>query len=246
MIGHMAHKKLNLQIFKYITMTLLTLVSDHAMATGMNIDANELPISLDETLSFSNFLKECKMSTGNLFDFPIHTNSNETKDHLLDKERHTNGCSIYHAIILQYNLPAEFIRLYRDVSLDEEIIWRQWTFMTLNDIERLSNGHTQKHFVAIASTYMGMGWVILLCWDKNLKKYFLHTDGGENDYTRRDHDTYFRTKVDTPTGFQLNKDTSKVLTFEEFLKFDPSNYSSHAYKMNRSLVNDYTYSDDED
>jgi hypothetical protein len=143
------------------------------------------------------------------------------------------GDNIYppNHIIESYGLPDSMKLLYSRVDDKKEFIWKDWTFFSKEKIELMEKNNKQKHYIQLASVYMGMGWIAVLCWDKVLNKFFIHTDGGENGYTQNDHYEYFHLNVDTKKGFCLMNDSSKTFDIDELNKIDNSNIIHKCYRM---------------
>jgi len=144
-----------------------------------------------------------------------------------------DGNTIYppHHIIESYDLPDSMKVLYSKVEDKNEFIWKDWTFFSKEKLETLDKNNKQKHYIQLASVYLGMGWIAVLCWDKDLSKFFIHTDGGENGYTQNDNYEYFHVNVDTKKGFSLMDDTSKTFDIDELNNIDSSNIIHKSYRM---------------
>jgi hypothetical protein len=208
-------------------MSLLTTMSDNITLRNIKI-TDDVPDSVRQNLKMSEFLSECKLTNGSMFTFPIHMGVHIQDTTLLETETIHKDTKL---IENQYNIPLVIQRLYSKVSEDQEVSWRDWIFFSLKTLRNMIKINKQDHYIEIASSYLGMGWVRLLCWDKILQKFFIHSDGGENIYTQNDHQDYFHDEVDTPKGFNLTADTSKVFTFDDFLIMDQNDFNKKMYKM---------------
>ena len=60
-----------------------------------------------------------------------------------------------------------------------------WSFLSPSDINR--RGQYRQHMIPIATQYGGLGLFHVLEYVPSQEAYFVHIDGGSNDYDRQDH-----------------------------------------------------------
>lgn len=104
----------------------------------------------------------------------------------------TNNISIKdinNSIIIQDQhemfLHPEILKLYKIIGYDKEYNYKNYTFMTLNEIIERKNNYN--YFYDIALTYMGMGHILLISYYPTKKKFFFRRDGGSNGYDRQEY-----------------------------------------------------------
>lgn len=209
-------------------MSLLTAVSDNITLNNIDVTGH-VPYGVHQHLNMSKFLSQCKLTKGSMFDFPIHMCVKVEDTTLLETTTLPNSNA--NDIFNKYQMEPIMYRLYSKISSDQEVSWNDWVFFSLDKVINIVESNKQDHFIEIASSYIGMGWIRLLSWDKNLHRYFIHTDGGENSFTQNDHFNYFHEKVNTSKGFNLKNDTSSTFTFAEFIKMNEDDYNKKMYKI---------------
>jgi hypothetical protein len=162
----------------------------------MNTELNKLEniYSNGKSLSVEN------SSTENPFFFSstIEEKSySETQNPILEKDRE----------IFNY-LPKELRVLYSKIGSNTEYLHKNgFKFLKLDEINRRSKSHT--HFIDIAIAYAGMGFVNVLSYHKDSKKYFVRMDGGSNGYDREYNYNKYK---------DYNPIETELLTFNEVLK----------------------------
>jgi hypothetical protein len=60
----------------------------------------------------------------------------------------------------------------------------RWVFLSKDDVDRL--GATRQHMIPVAKQYLVMGMHRVLEFVPSENGYFVHTDGGPNEYDRED------------------------------------------------------------
>lgn len=198
----------------------------------MKIPQDDL-IGIPADVLLHAFMAETTLAEGSVFEFPIHHAVKRTRKTLSDHSS-KEFTEKYTKLLQMFQLPEPFNEIYRRTPDDEsEVSWRDWVFFSTNKMLSMAEGNVQKHYIDVASTYIGMGWVRVLSWDKTANVFFLRTDGGENCYTREDHWLYFNKEADKPKGFNIYESLHKCFNFRDFLLMDPSLYEEKTHHLKR-------------
>jgi len=67
---------------------------------------------------------------------------------------------------------------------EEERSCGGWMFMSASEVNR--RGRSRTHMIPIATQYGGLGLFHVLEYVPSQEAFFIHMDGGSNDYDRRD------------------------------------------------------------
>lgn len=124
----------------------------------------------------------------------------------------STNCTLSHERTLQIDIPEELTPLYSKYDSKTEFVFKQWTFLSEEEIKKRYENFiykSQQRIVDIAISYAGMGHVHVLSYDPTMKMVFVSLDGGANDYDRSwNHRQRLSTVVDE----------CNMQTFEDWLK----------------------------
>ncbi len=120
------------------------------------------------------------------------TKEESATNHPFFRSLATNNISIKdinNSIIIQDQekifLHPEILKLYEIIGYDKEYNYKNYTFMTLNEIIERKNNYT--NFYDIALTYIGMGHILLISYYPTKNNFFFRRDGGSNGYDREEY-----------------------------------------------------------
>lgn len=103
--------------------------------------------------------------------------------------------------------------LYAQVlpSTTTELKYDWWTLFSVEELVRRSDEYDDRLY-DIGTLYMGMGHVLVLCYEPKTKMFFFHTDGGSNGYERYDNHQRYLTESYAPSTFdKLDADVMSTL-----------------------------------
>lgn len=111
--------------------------------------------------------------------------------------------------------PSELRQLYLDILQDEmtEITINGWNFLCLKEF--FDRTQYYQNIYDIATYYHGMGYVLVLSYDKKSSSYFVRLDGGSNGYDREAHFNYYESlDTDTINNSYKYDDINSIISLE--------------------------------
>ena len=125
-------------------------------------------------------------------------------------------------ILNEQNADENLVALYKYYkNVNNELYINNWSFMSINKMLELHNSYAKDNIYIhdIAFTYLGMGWIKILFYDKNKKKYFLRRDGGSNGYDRENNYECLKNYCNNNNNNNNNNDNIIIESFNNLEEF---------------------------
>lgn len=117
---------------------------------------------------------------------------NNQENSTLDDKNRPKIMTAEYGNFMTSKLPYELQTLYFCVNdITTEIKIKDWTFLTLK--EMMERSKLYDNILDIATSYMGMGHIIILTYDTKNNTYFIRHDGGSNGYDREYYYNHYKT-----------------------------------------------------
>lgn len=93
---------------------------------------------------------------------------------------------LIHKLSNEYNLPREWERLYENLmDKTRYLTFNLFQFHSLEELQKRTDmykNQEQHRIIDLGLHYAGMGWSVVIFWDKQTRKVLYRFDGGSNGY----------------------------------------------------------------